>query len=94
MRMSNGRMRGKRSLGEEMRDRLEMTGWTQAHLAEYLDLSQGEISRLVGDRGIPGLLNGKKVAEFLDVTLDEVIDLASETERRRNPLGRSRRRRR
>jgi transcriptional regulator with XRE-family HTH domain len=72
-----------RTLGEALGEAKARKGHTQKETALALGVSQPEVNRLLGDDGIPGLLHAAAVAEYLGKTLEEVVDLAGESARRR-----------
>lgn len=72
------------TLGQAIKKRRESLGLNQAEVAEQLSTTQGNLSRWERDLTEPREVETyRTVAEFLGITLRELVDLIAESARQR-----------
>lgn len=59
--------------GENLKNVREQKGYTQQTLAEHLYVTRQAVSRWEGGSRYPDLMTAKKMAQFLEVSLDELL---------------------
>ena len=59
--------------GENLKNVREQKGYTQQTLADYLYVTRQAVSRWEGGSRYPDLMTAKKMAQFLEVSLDELL---------------------
>lgn len=61
-------------VGERIRERRILKGWTQQILADHADLSKVHLIAIEKGRAEPGLLALKRIAAALGVRLRDLVD--------------------
>lgn len=59
--------------GENLKKVREQKGYTQQTLADYLYVTRQAVSRWEGGSRYPDLMTAKKMAQFLEISLDELL---------------------
>ena len=59
--------------GENLKNVREQKGYTQQTLADHLYVTRQAVSRWEGGSRYPDLMTAKKMAQFLEVSLDELL---------------------
>ena len=59
--------------GENLKNVREQKGYTQQTLADHLYVTRQAVSRWEGGSRYPDLMTAKKMAQFLEVSLDELV---------------------
>lgn len=62
------------TIGEKMKEARKERGLSQEQLAEQLIVSRAAVAKWESDKGIPDIENLKKISEFFEMSIDELVD--------------------
>jgi len=72
--MGRGRRKRPKKLAEKLRQVRLNLGWTQAQLADHMELDSGTISRFENDQREPSLMELLQYSRLGDVTMEVLAD--------------------
>lgn len=67
------------TFGEKLKEARKKTGLSQEQFAEKLNISRSAVAKWESDIGIPDVSNLKSIAKLLNVSIDSLLDVETDT---------------